>query len=224
MAQGRKKSKLICFTGIDGAGKTALAKLIADELRKGEVNCCYVYGRYQPILSKPMVALAQHLFLKDMDIREYQKYAANKRRAINKHPSLVSLYRRILLIDYSLQLLFKLLLPKMFNRTIICDRYVFDTVINDIPREDNKFSGIKSLLGTCFSIAPKPDLLFVIDVPEKIAFSRKDDTPSVEYLKERRGIYLRIAKEYGAILLDGTKSLEELKTQIKEKVLEWIKL
>ena len=77
---------------------------------------------------------------------------------------------------------------------------------------------IRRLLKKCFRIAPKPDIAFLIDLPEEIAYQRKNDTPSIGYLKERREIYLNIGNEYEMMILDGTKSLEELKIEIEKVV------
>ena len=110
----------------------------------------------------------------------------------------------------------------MLGRTVICDRYVYDTVMNDIPRVDDDFEHLKRLIEKCFRIAPEPDLIFLIDLPEEIAYQRKDDTPSISYLEERREMYLDIGKKYGMIILDGNKDLAELKEQVQKEVVEYI--
>ena len=55
---------------------------------------------------------------------------------------------------------------------------------------------------------------------EEIAFQRKDDTPSVEYLKERRKFYLDVGKEFGINVLDGAKGLQELLLEIEKRVFQ----
>jgi dTMP kinase len=176
---------LICFTGIDGSGKTTLSKELVELLNE-----------------------------------------KGKRRAIENHSFLSSVYQRILLFDYVLQIFFKVKLPLMFSRrNIVCDRYMYDTVITDISI-DMKYSKnrISNLLNRLLHFFPKPDIAFLIDVPEEIAYQRKDDTLAIEYLKERRDIYLDIGKEYDMIILDGSKSLEELKNSIQKEVFEMVKI
>ena len=63
---------------------------------------------------------------------------------------------------------------------------------------------------------PEPNLVFLADVPEEIAYQRKDDVPSIEYLKERRQRYLRIQKEYDMVRLDGCKSIAELEGTVMD--------
>jgi len=44
------------------------------------------------------------------------------------------------------------------------------------------------------SLIPKDSKLMVIDVSESIAYNRKHDIPSINYLKEWRKLYLTLAK------------------------------
>lgn len=214
----RTKAKVICFTGMDGAGKTTLAKFLVEEMKKRGLKCNYVYGRYKPFLARPALAFGKFLFLRGRDIKEYEDYSSAKRDAVRRYSLVASIYQKILLFDYSLQLITKIIFLKVLGRTIICDRYVYDTVMNDIPRADDDFDHLNGLIEKCFRIAPEPDLVFLIDLPEEIAYQRKDDTPSISYLKERRNIYLDIGKEYNMRLLDGCKDLNNLKNTIYKNV------
>ena len=58
---------------------------------------------------------------------------------------------------------------------------------------------------------------------EEIAFKRKDDVPSIDYLKEKREIYLNIAKDLKMNILDGSLPKDEVREKLKKKVLEMIK-
>ena len=105
------------------------------------------------------------------------------------------------------------------GKVAICDRYVFDTVINDIPKPSNNLDTIKKIIDQLFNIAPRPDLVFLIDTPIELAYKRKTDTPSLAYLDERKKIYDYLAKEYNMNIIDGTLGIGELMVQIKECVL-----
>jgi dTMP kinase len=213
------KPKLICFIGIDGSGKTTLAKSLTNELNDYGFKCTYVYGRYVPMLSKPIVRLGKRILLGNKDIVKYQAYSTAKSDAVAKHGLLSFIYLNIILFDYMLQVFFKIILPEMSGVTVISDRYVYDTVINDIPRSNNNLETIENLIEKCFQIAPKPDLVFLIDLDENVAFKRKNDTPSIDYLATRRNIYLQLGKRYEMIVLDGTRTFDELKCEIKRSVL-----
>ena len=220
----RRKAKVICFSGIDGAGKTTLAKYLVEMMNKRGNHYKYVYGRLEPLILSPFITIGGKIFFREKDMfRDYTKYSITKREVIEHNSFLFTLYKNILLFDYFLQILFKIRVPLIIGKSVVCDRYVYDTVINDLSVDMNySKSEIKNLLKKCFFVAPKPNLVFLIDIPEEVAFQRKKDIPSVDYLKERRVIYLDIGKEERMIVLDGSKDLAELKNLVRDKVFEFI--
>lgn len=216
-----RRGNLICFIGIDGAGKTTHAKALAEIMKKNGVECKYVWCRFEPFLIAPFITVARVLFLRKKDMfKNYGEYSIAKKNLL-KNGFLSKLYQYLILSDYFLQVFLKVKIPLRFGKNIICDRYIHDTIITDLAvylgYSDEK---IKKVLGRCLYFFPKPDLSFLIDVPEEIAFQRKDDTPSIEYLRERRNIYLNIGKEYEMVILDGSKKLEELQCEIERKVFQ----
>ena len=217
----KTKGFLICFTGIDGSGKTTLSKALVEMLNKNSIKCKYVYGRIEPFISRVFIWVGRKLFLRGKDaFGNYIEYSNIKRAAMKRNSFLSTIYQNILLFDYSLQLLFKIRIPLILGKNIVCDRYVYDTIID--LSVDMEFSGseMRDLIKKLFYIAPKPDIVFLIDLLEEIAFQRKKDTPSIEYLKERRKAYFSIINEEEIVVLDGSKSLDKLKEIIQNKVAE----
>ena len=99
------------------------------------------------------------------------------------------------------------------GKRIIIDRYVFDTVLN-VSLTANWPPGITHrILGALLKILPRPNVVFLIDLPEVVAFERKKDIQSVEYLQERRHLYLEMAGLYGFIKLDGQDEPEAILAQ-----------
>lgn len=218
----KSKALFICFIGIDGSGKTTLSKELVKSLNKRGVKCKYVYARLNSFISKSFMLIGRLTFLRGRggDIpKNYLEYSNMKRKVIEKHPFLSRVYQQILLLDHMLQILFKVKLPLMFGENIICDRYIYDTVITDLSVDMNYSKDkIIDLLNNLLYFLPKPDIIFLIDISEEIAYKRKNDIPSIEYLRERRDIYLDVGKEEGMVILDGSKKLEELQCEIEERV------
>jgi dTMP kinase len=207
---------------MDGTGKTTLSKELVELLNKKGLNYKYVYGRLNPLLLKPLILIGDLIFLRKRDIfKNYSEYTNVKRKAIKKHSFLSKIYQRILLFDYILQISFKVKLPLVFGKNIVCDRYIYDTVITDLF-VDMSYSKdrVMRLLNILLRFFPVPNMSFLIDVPEEIAYNRKDDTPSIEYLKERREMYLEVGKEYRMMILDGSKKLGELQCEIERRVFQ----
>lgn len=220
-----KRGFLICFTGIDGSGKTTLAKTLVEAMTKRGIKVKYVYGRYDDIMVKPFITVGRALFLKGKDASvDYADYSRAKRKAYQNRLFSAG-YQYLLLFDYLFQLLVKVSFPLMLGRNIICDRYIYDTVVTDLAVDlgysDEK---LRSILRIYSGLLPKPDLVFLVDAPEEIAFQRKGDICSVEYLKERRKIYAELGEEYKMSILDSSRSLSELEATIGEKVLDYLGL
>lgn len=215
----KSKAFLICFTGIDGSGKTTLSKELVELLNKKGVKCKYVYARLSPFVLKPFISIGRLIFHLGNDIsKNYSEYSNTKRRAIIRHSFLSRVYQQILLFDYLLQIFFKVELPLVFGKNIVCDRYIYDTVITDLSVDMNYSKDkVINLLNNLLRFFPEPDMTFLIDVPEEIAYQRKDDMPSVDYLKERRKRYVDVGNEYGMVILDGSKGLDELKNMIQKR-------
>ena len=205
---------------MDGSGKTTLSKELVELLNKKGIKCRYVYGRLNPFILKPFILIGDWLFLRGKDIsKNYSEYSNTKRKAIEKHSFLSKVYQQILMFDYSLQIIFKVKLPLIFGKNIVCDRYIYDTMITDLSVDMNySRDKVTNVLKNLLRFFPEPNITFLIDVPEEIAYKRKDDTPSIEYLRERREIYLDVGRKYGMIILDGSKRLEELQLELQSVI------
>jgi dTMP kinase len=116
-------------------------------------------------------------------------------------------HRQLIVLDYFLSTVIKIKIPLMRGRNIVCDRYVYDLQA-DLLRQHKRTGRILRRL------LPKPDKVFLIDLPEEVAFKRKNDVPSIDYLTQRRGGFLDLAKQYNMTVLDGSKPLKELRSQI----------
>lgn len=215
----------ICFTGIDGSGKTTLAKALVTTMEKRGVKAIYVYNRYIPLILRPAIVVGNILYLRNKDFKkDYVEYSEKKRKVTKKHPHLAKLYRQFLMFDYYFQILLKIKIPLLLGNNIICDRYIYDTIVTDIAIDFNySKEEAKKYLDKILSLFPAPDILFLVDLPEEIAYKRKDDLPSIEYLTDRRGIYQHMGEECNMIVLDGSKKLDALKCEVEREVFRWIK-
>jgi len=221
----KRKNFFICFTGIDGSGKTTLAKETINMFLRQGISCKYVYNRFIPFLSRPLTSIGRKLFMAKEDIfKDYEKHSQSKQQLL-KNKAFSYFYQFLILGDYFFQILFKVKLPLMLGQNIVCDRYIYDTIITDLALSlGYSEKVIKNILEKHFYFIPKPDLVFLIDVSEEIAYSRKRDIPCKDYLNDRRQFYLEVGKSAGMVILDGTRNITELVSEIKVKLDELLVL
>jgi dTMP kinase len=127
-----------------------------------------------------------------------------------------AVYERLMLIDYFQQTFFRVTIPLCRGKTIICDRYIYDIVIDIACDLEYPIEKMTDLLAYSFKYIMKPDITFLIDIPESIAFNRKDDTPSIAHLLERRKHYKGLANNNKMYVLDGTYNIDVLHNQVLE--------
>lgn len=208
--------RLICLTGIDGSGKTTLARHLAEHLQHDGYTVQYVHGiLMRHVLLKPVKWLANRWFMRGTDERaNFVQYRDQKVSASHRHRFLSAAYAAVWYLDYCLEAFRRVTIPWLTGKTVVADRYIYDLVLNIALATDRPRHQLNGLVDSFYVLNPRPDLVFVIDTPEEIAFSRKSDVHDIEYLRERRSEYLELARHHGFEVLDGRRSPEELLRQV----------
>lgn len=220
MKAGRNsRGALVCFVGIDGAGKTTIAKMLLRHVREHGLRSRYVWGGFKRFtLFRPFVAFAQALML---DADRHLENSHTKGRQI-KNSFISSVYHHLVLLDYVIQVLFNIGVPLHFGETIICDRYVYDVVASIGVSLDYHPKRILKLLDRCLSFLPKPDMVFLIDLPEPMAYQRKNDIVSVDFLSLYREIFLEMGRRHVMTILDGRMAPQQLEELVETEVMRYL--
>lgn len=202
---------IIYIMGIDGSGKTTLAKALEQTLTAEGKDSRYLYARYIPVLSRPIkYFLRLFIYRGNLEFRDYRKYSEVKSHYNSRYAALSKAYALLCVLDYVLFTWPKIGYKYIFSDFLIIDRYVSDLVVNvSIAGRLQKKDSLL-LLRFLHFVFPKPDVTFFVDVDEEIAFSRKTDIQSVQYLKERKAKYLELIELYNCTVLDGHEPKERL--------------
>lgn len=207
----------ISFIGTDGSGKSTLATKVFHRIREKDKRIKKIYGRYTPIAVKLAMALGRGLLFKENKdmFSDYDNYLKSKKSLFRKASMLSQIYIGMMIIEYFLELIFKIVIPYKLGYSIITDRYVYDTIINDIAidMELSPTDTIK-LLGKFWFLIPRPDITFLVKVPEDVAIKRKNDIPSLSYLKIRNNYYSELVGSEHIVVLDGTLKISELEEKV----------
>lgn len=208
-----RKVPFMCLIGIDGSGKTTLARSLC--CNRGDYR--YIWNSFDPRLIRPLVAAGKRVFFRGQDIFEdYHEYSVARRHVFS--PGLIATgYENLYLLDYSMQVLPRVCCSLIRGGGLVCDRYVYDTVVDLAVDLGFSAERRRRLLRNLLRIFPQPDLVFLLDVPEEVALKRKTDHP-LDLLTERREAYLHMARENGIIVLDGLRTPQELRGDVWQKV------
>ena len=197
-----KKNFFICFTGIDGSGKTTLSKMLVNEMNENGIITKYVWcgwRRFEFFLVRPLISIIKSVG------RRFHQNRDSESNTLARVDNPV--YSYLVLIDYFFTCITKIGIPLLIGQNIICDRYVYDLIV-DLWQNHTMTQKI------VLNLLPKPDLIFLVNLSEEIAYRRKDDIPSLEFLKKRKNLYLEMAKKFDMTVLDGSFELGDLRNII----------
>lgn len=203
------KRVLICFSGIDGSGKTTLAYTLMRSLRNIGIQTKYVWGAHNILLLRPFLRFLKKKSNSNKTESKKQSHMSFIKKLVQNR-FLSAVYQVWILLEYLLQILVKVRIPLAVGKNVVCDRYVYDTAINLAVNLHYSKERFKLILNGLLKICPKPNVIFFVDLPEEVAYQRKNDIPSKSYLAERRSFYNIVAKEYNMTILDGSENLKDL--------------
>jgi len=204
-------AKFICLVGIDGAGKTTVSQTFVQNI-KDKAQYRYVWGNVQPWIVHTVVTFFR--FLKGSQ----QAGERSREQIKTRRPPWLYAYYAVLLVDYIRHVMMHIAFPLWRGQNVIADRYIYDVVLYIGIKLGWNEQRISDIIGRFQSILPKPSVLFYLDVPADIAFRRKDDVPSLDFLLERQAIFDSLAENYNMIGLDGTQPPEQIALKMIQEI------
>lgn len=115
----RKRGILICIIGIDGSGKTNLAKSLIEKLNKQEKQFFkYVHGMTYPILFRRITRIGRLLFRRKLNTNNYNSFCKSKKEIFRKYRTLKLPYSFFTFLEIYSQLTFKIIIPLYMKTNI----------------------------------------------------------------------------------------------------------
>jgi dTMP kinase len=221
------KRQLVVLMGLDGSGKTTQAERVSEYLNARGIPSEVVWMRGESYLTAPILKIGKALLRAPKETKrgdgvhaggDYEKYVSSK-QSLFKNSLLRAVWRTLTVIDLYLSVRFAFAKLAGDTRVIVLDRYVYDTFIDIDSAFDGKGTELDRLLASpLLRLFPRPLKVILIEISPEEAMQRKDDIPSIQYLKERHGLYDRVAKAVGAVRIDGTEAIEQVNSRLTSEI------
>ncbi len=217
------RGRLLILSGLDGSGKSTQAELLASRLHGEGYAVATVWSRWEPALSAPLIRAAKKRLnpRTNAATADYRRFTAAKRQTMQNRWKRI-LWQFMVWSEYAAQLNYRLAPHILGRRGVICDRYVYDTIIDIAVNFSVKPGEIDSLCRhPLLAFFPTPRQVIYIDIDPETGAARKADGTPPEYLADRREYYLSMARLLGAAIVNGGDSMEGVAEAIWEGTGEW---
>ena len=208
--------RIVCFSGIDGSGKTAHARRILFDIQKSGRKCKYVWSGSPYFFSYLFMALCRFLGLTKVHCLPETTNCSEHEYYKNKPIALVWPWIRFLdLIPF---FVLRIYIPLLRGFIIVCDRFVEDALV-DIMTDVNDDRTHRKLVGRLtLRLAPKSTLVILLDVEEATAFKRKNDIPSLRFLARRRSNYLILSRDLSIPVIEAERPFALVQERLLEEI------
>jgi dTMP kinase len=215
-----QRALLICFTGVDGSGKTTQAELLMKWLMAMGVKSMYVWSGGE-ILTIRGILLSMGRRTLGTTAREiardkmaYDDYQSRKSKF--KENLLVRMLWSVLTyVEHIIQIALGIRWKMQNGCTVVCDRYLWDSIV-DLAVLNHKekewlLSGLNKFV---WRFVPPPTITFFIDIPPEEAIKRKTDIPSYDYVSKRVELYRYLSKSAPFVTINGCEDIMTIQDQI----------
>ena len=197
LTQGRDMSGFVlCLFGLDGSGKTTVAKRLVECLRKEEIDAVYAHPKLG------MRTWTSESIDNAMPIGEIRTRNESKRTRTNGSRMLAY----ALLAENWLTVQMRVRSQLVKGKVVVVERYWPDSLVDLVVDFSFPFESAKKMAALLQVKAPSK--YFMLDVPIQVALSRKSGPYSSDYLARRDEIYRRLANAIGAARIDTQENLE----------------
>tara|TARA_B110000879_G_scaffold190780_1_gene255424 strand:- start:106 stop:753 length:648 start_codon:yes stop_codon:yes gene_type:complete len=213
---------MIAFSGLDGAGKSTQIYLATKVYEENGIKSLVFWSRggYSPGMK-----FLKNLFnVSNQSSKKEGETRVNLREKSFSNPLVRKIWLSVSMLDLILFYGFYLRLKELFGTKVICDRYIYDTLLDfelNFPQENIKKWMLWKLL-LFISVKPKKHFVITIPVKESLRRSKLKNEPfpdSIEVLESRLNKYLKyVSVNKDAIHIDGTDKIDNIHFNILKEL------
>jgi thymidylate kinase len=211
VAPPEQAPNFIYITGSDGTGKTTQARLLVEHLQKVGAPVQHLWLRFPFLFSYPLL-----LYARLFGYSYYEEQDGQRQGYWEFHRSwlLHNLFPWVLLLDASLVSLWKVTLPLLLGKVIVCERYTVDMAADlSLALRDPNFH--RKLPGRLFyDLMPQSSSVFILDLDYLTLRKRRTDLQLDRKLKRRVENFRRLAADWSLRLVSAKEPVELVQAQI----------
>lgn len=202
----------ICITGIDGTGKTTHTYQILKYLQNKGIKSQYKWLRFYHFLSLPLLAFCRLSgYTRASTLGAKQKCSYHE---FYKSRIISIVYPWVLFADTLLFTTIKVYIPMSFGTSIVCDRFVYDTLI-DLAVATRDHEIYKKPIGKLFlKLIPDNAKFIMLTIDKSIIFSRRNELKDDLTFDERYKLYKSFANVFRINVINNSKSIEDVSSSI----------
>lgn len=210
--------RFIVFVGVDGTGKTSLAKLLIKYLRKKDLGVRYVWIKSLHLLAYYISCIFETF--NRFEIIKNPNGIVIKRFNVKVLRSLCDIWPFIEFISILPWIILKVYLPILFGYTVVADRYLIDTIVTVSTRVGNRDLSEGFFGRLLLRFMPKDSVIILLIADLNTILRRRED---VEYtykeLQHQISLYRSLARRFNAYEIDTTEvSLKENLEKIVDRL------
>ena len=211
-----KRGTFVYITGCDGTGKSTQARLMLEYYRAQGIEPEHLWLRFPFFLTLPLLVYARLRGLSWYEERDgvKQGYWDFRRSWL-----LRTLLPWVLLVDATGATIFKVFRPLRRGKTIVCERFVFDMIVDlslalGDPDFHYKFPGRLFL-----RLRPKGAHCTILTLDVETLRQRRSDLKVDRLLAKRLAGFQRLAEDLKLPVLSSSESVGEVNRRVVENVM-----
>lgn len=210
----------ITLIGLDGAGKTTIAKLL---LESSSRPLKYLYMGTAIGSSNYALPTSRLLhYFRERELRKQPLEVQQKLRTLQKLKNRGRIGAAFTLLHRLSEEWFRQSVSWVFQLrgfVLLYDRhFIFECAPDDVEDQKPRRLSDRIHFWLLWHAYPRPRLIFFLDAPPEVLFERKPEA-TFEYLKVRRRTYLNLGKQMQNFFrIDATQSPDEVLNEIQNHI------
>lgn len=208
---GQRPPRFIYITGCDGTGKTTQAERLLVRLRRVGIEPRHLWLRFPFFLTLPLLVYAR---LRGCSWYEEQNGVRQGYWDFRPSWLLRNLFPWVLLLDATLAALVKVYLPLWLGRTIVCERFVLDMLVDlAVALDDPEFH--RRLPGRLYvRLLPQEASITILDLDAETIRARRADLEVDKQLDARLRAFRSLASRLSLTVLSSRRPIDEINGRI----------